>query len=63
MTVFFGYLSGVISGWGLGHLVDQHGWDGAFQVLIACSVLATLPWLFMWNISAEHAPKDEGPTS
>ncbi len=63
MTGFFGYLSGVISGWGLGHLVDQYGWDGAFQVLIACSVLAALPWLFMWNISAEHAPQDDGPAS
>ena len=36
MTGFFGYMSGVLSGWGLGYAVDKHGWDAAFQVLVAC---------------------------
>lgn len=58
MTGFFGYLSGVLSGWGLGHIVDQYGWDGAFQVLLVCSLLAALPWAFTWNVSAANAPKE-----
>ena len=58
MTGFFGYLSGVLSGWGLGKIVDLYGWDGAFQVLVVCALLAALPWAFTWHISAEHAPKE-----
>lgn len=53
MTGFFGYMSGVLSGWGLGSIVDKHGWDAAFQVLVACSVLATIPFALTWNARAK----------
>ncbi|MBM3464403.1 MAG: MFS transporter [Armatimonadetes bacterium] len=49
MTGFFGYLSGVISGWGLGSIVDRYGWDGAFMLLTACSLAAAVPFAVTWN--------------
>ena len=54
MTGFFGYMSGVLSGWGLGTIVDKQGWDAAFQVLILCSVLATIPFALTWNARAKQ---------
>jgi OPA family glycerol-3-phosphate transporter-like MFS transporter/OPA family sugar phosphate sensor protein UhpC-like MFS transporter len=37
MTGFFGYLSGVVSGWYLGRIVDTGGWDPAFRLIIAAT--------------------------
>jgi sugar phosphate permease len=31
LTSIFGYASTVLSGWGLGKLVEDHGWDAAFS--------------------------------
>ncbi|MFN8612807.1 MAG: MFS transporter [Vulcanimicrobiota bacterium] len=42
LTGFFGYLSGVLSGYGLGRLVELHGWDASFQLTIACTLGAIL---------------------
>lgn len=59
MTGFFGYMSGVVSGWGLGSIVDKHGWDAAFAVLVGCSVAATIPFALTWNACA--APEETNP--
>ena len=50
LTGFFGYLSGVISGWGLGMIVDKYGWDGGFILLLICSALSTLLFALTWNV-------------
>lgn len=43
LTGFFGYLSGVLSGYGLGALVQYTGsWDCSFQLTIGCTVGAIL---------------------
>ncbi|MBS2033773.1 MFS transporter [bacterium] len=42
LTGFFGYLSGVLSGYGLGRLVEIYGWDASFQLTIACTLGAIL---------------------
>lgn len=42
LTGFFGYLSGIASGWGLGMLVDQYGWNASFQMTLGCTVAAFL---------------------
>lgn len=49
LTGLFGYLSSIVSGWGLGFTVDHYGWDGAFWVLLICAALATLLFVSVWN--------------
>lgn len=49
LTGFFGYLSGVVSGWGLGWTVEHYGWDGGFYILIICAVMAALFFALCWN--------------
>lgn len=49
LTGFFGYLSGILSGWGVGKLVDTRGWDPAFGLLAASAILAALLFLITWN--------------
>jgi OPA family glycerol-3-phosphate transporter-like MFS transporter/OPA family sugar phosphate sensor protein UhpC-like MFS transporter len=38
LTGFFGYLSGVASGWGLGCLVELYGWNASFIMTLICTV-------------------------
>jgi sugar phosphate permease len=56
LTGFFGYLSSVVSGWGLGWVVDNYGWHGGFILLMICSVVATALFALTWNVK----PKEEG---
>jgi len=42
LTGFFGYLSGIASGWGLGMLVDAYGWQASFHMTLGCTVAAFL---------------------
>ena len=36
LTGLFGYLSGIVSGYGLGVLVKSYGWDASFQLTLGC---------------------------
>jgi OPA family glycerol-3-phosphate transporter-like MFS transporter/OPA family sugar phosphate sensor protein UhpC-like MFS transporter len=49
LTGIFGYLSTVMSGWGLGLIVTRHGWGMGFLILVACGIAATLFFAFTWN--------------
>lgn len=49
LTGLFGYLSTVLSGWGLGYLVMHHGWSGGFFILVASGLAASLFFSFTWN--------------
>lgn len=40
LTGFFGYLSTVASGWGLGMLVESYGWQVSFQMTLGCTLAA-----------------------
>lgn len=46
LTGFFGYISGIISGWGLGYVADNQGWDPIFQILLWCCLAAAIPFSF-----------------
>lgn len=50
MTGLFGFLAGLISGWGLGHVLDHHGWANAFLILALCSVANIVPLAYCWNL-------------
>jgi OPA family glycerol-3-phosphate transporter-like MFS transporter/OPA family sugar phosphate sensor protein UhpC-like MFS transporter len=49
LTGLFGYLSTVLSGWGLGLLVQRHGWNAGFAALIAAALVGMLLLALAWN--------------
>lgn len=55
MTGFFGYLSSILSGYGLGWLVDNYGWDGGFMMLAVVALIGAGLFAMCWNAGA---PKD-----
>jgi sugar phosphate permease len=52
LTGLFGYLSTVLSGWGLGALVQHHGWDAGFAGLLIIVALGTLLFALAWPARA-----------
>jgi phosphoglycerate transporter family protein len=52
LTSIFGYASTTLSGWGLGWLVERHGWNAGFAGLIAVAVVATLLFALAWPAKA-----------
>jgi OPA family glycerol-3-phosphate transporter-like MFS transporter/OPA family sugar phosphate sensor protein UhpC-like MFS transporter len=53
LTGIFGYASTVLSGWGLGVLVQKYSWDRAFLLLLIVAAIATVVFVFAWS-----APRD-----
>ena len=49
LTGFFAYLSGILSGWGLGMIVDKGGWDPGFRMLVAAAAAAAVLFALVWN--------------
>lgn len=54
LTGLFGYLSGVLSGWGLGYLAQHAGWNAVFSLLIVSGLVASALFGLCWN--AGHGP-------
>ena len=48
LTSIFGYASTVLSGWGLGRLVEDHGWDAAFWMLLIAAIAGSLLFIAAW---------------
>jgi phosphoglycerate transporter family protein len=48
LTGLFGYASTIVSGWGLGLLVQRAGWDVAFGTLLAIGALGTFMFILAW---------------
>jgi sugar phosphate permease len=59
LTGIIGYASTIITGWGIGSLVDHHGWPAAFELMIACAVITLVLMAFTWNVGA-HPELNEG---
>lgn len=49
LTGFFGYLSGLLSGWGLGRILELSGWNGGFAMLIASSLASAFCFALCWK--------------
>ena len=49
LTGLFGYLSTVLSGWGLGTIVAQNGWNMGFLILVISGLAATFFFVFTAN--------------
>ena len=62
LTSIFGYASTTVSGWGLGLLVENYGWDAGFMVLIGCAAIGTLLFIIAWPAEAhgyKHQDQDQ----
>jgi OPA family glycerol-3-phosphate transporter-like MFS transporter/OPA family sugar phosphate sensor protein UhpC-like MFS transporter len=57
LTGFFGYLSTTLSGWGLGTLVQHHGWDAGFAGLLIVAAIGTLLFIAAWPAKAHGYPQ------
>jgi OPA family glycerol-3-phosphate transporter-like MFS transporter/OPA family sugar phosphate sensor protein UhpC-like MFS transporter len=51
-TGLFGYASTLVSGWGLGLLVERAGWHTAFGALLGVGALGTFLFLLAWRAPA-----------
>lgn len=49
LTGFFGYLSTILSGWGIGYIVMHFGWNTAFLTFIGAGLAATFFFALTWN--------------
>jgi OPA family glycerol-3-phosphate transporter-like MFS transporter/OPA family sugar phosphate sensor protein UhpC-like MFS transporter len=52
LTGLFGYASTVLSGWGLGTLVEARGWDAGFAGMVALAGVGTLLFAAAWPAQA-----------
>ena len=52
LTGLFGYGSSVLYGYGLGAMVDRHGWDAGFGMLAGIAVLGAIFFALCWNAGA-----------
>ncbi len=48
LTSIFGYASTVLSGWGLGWLVQRHGWNAGFAGLVTIAAVGALLFVLAW---------------
>ncbi len=53
LTSLFGYASTVLSGWGLGALVQRYGWDAGFFGLVLTAIIGTLLFIVAWPAKAD----------
>ncbi|MDB5297097.1 MAG: transporter [Phycisphaerales bacterium] len=58
LTGVFGYASTVLSGWGLGRLVQSYGWDRGFQAMFVVAVLGTVAFALAWPAKAHGYAAD-----
>lgn len=58
LTGFFGYASTLVSGWGLGLLVQHAGWNTAFGTLLAIGAFGTVMFLMAWPAKAHGYGED-----
>lgn len=49
LTGLFGYASTILSGWGMGKLVDSHGWEAGFQAMIVVALIGTVLCALGWK--------------
>jgi OPA family glycerol-3-phosphate transporter-like MFS transporter/OPA family sugar phosphate sensor protein UhpC-like MFS transporter len=52
VTGIFGYASGILSGWGLGRLVEVSGWNAGFAGMLIAAAIGTLLFAAAWGAPA-----------
>jgi sugar phosphate permease len=51
LTGILGYLSKIASGYGVGYVVHNWGWDHAFQGCILSCLITIVLFAFTWNLT------------
>jgi len=59
LTGLFGYASTVLSGWGLGKLVQARGWDAGFQGMVIVASIGTVLFAMGWRAKAHGYDEPE----
>jgi sugar phosphate permease len=70
LTGIIGYASTIITGWGIGSLVDRglvigghqwldKGWPSAFKVMLLCASITLVLMAITWNVGAHPELKDK----
>lgn len=49
LTGIFGYASAVLTGYGMGWVLDEYGWDGGLAMLAGAALLGALPFALCWR--------------
>ncbi len=57
LTGLFGYLSGIISGVGVGYIAEHYGWSMFFQAICGFSVVGTILFALAWFAPAHGYSK------
>jgi OPA family glycerol-3-phosphate transporter-like MFS transporter/OPA family sugar phosphate sensor protein UhpC-like MFS transporter len=52
LTGIFGYASSILSGWGLGTLVEHYGWDRGFVAMVTAAGIGAAVFLLAWPAKA-----------
>jgi len=63
LTGLFGYLSTVVSGYGIGALVERYGWDAGFLTFLVCGLSGIVLFAACWPAKAhgyDTATANEG---
>jgi OPA family glycerol-3-phosphate transporter-like MFS transporter/OPA family sugar phosphate sensor protein UhpC-like MFS transporter len=58
LTGIIGYASTIITGYGIGSLVDKHGWPAAFMLMLACAGITLVLMAATWNVGAHPEKPD-----
>ena len=58
-TGLFGYLSAIISGWGVGMMVEAMGWGITIKILIVLACIGSLVFLLAWRFPANGYGTEE----
>ena len=69
LTGLFGYASGIVSGLGVGYMVDlineinpDKSWDYVFMGMIGIAIIGTLVFLTMWGAKADGYDEEQVET-
>jgi len=59
LTGIWGYMSVIVTGWGVGWVAEHYDWNVVFLCLIGASFLAMVLFLFTWNAAAPEQKEKE----
>jgi OPA family glycerol-3-phosphate transporter-like MFS transporter/OPA family sugar phosphate sensor protein UhpC-like MFS transporter len=59
LSGLFGYASTILSGWGLGRLVQYYGWDRGFAAMLILAVAGMLLFCLAWPARAHGYAEGE----
>jgi len=57
LTGLLGYMSTILSGWGMGAVVDRYGWDAGLSALVVSSLIGMFLFVLLWNSNPHRATK------